>query len=215
MSRFQPIHGTSATFSPRLTARGEGGPQSPTPLAAVPPATAAAEPEPTPEQEAWLAARLEEAEARIRAEVEAEAAEKNAAAEQKLAAAEALIVELDAQRAAQAREARQLVGEVIMRTTRRLVGDMPVLRDMTLRAMLDEAAGLLLGEREVVLRVRPEQVPLARGLVSDRQGWAVREDRTITAGLRVEASRGAIDATLETALEAVEEAIDDWLEEGR
>ena len=189
-------------------------PPTAAPSAAAAPAPGEAAPPAGPTEEE-IGARIAAAEARVRAELAAELAAAQAAAAQEQALARALLETLEQERVQQAEEARAMVGELVLETVRRLVGEQPFLRDKMLRNMLDEAAGHLLGEREVVLRVRTDQVALARGLVADRVGWSVREDAAIRAGLRVEAARGTLDATLNTALEGISEAIDDWLESAR
>ena len=81
--------------------------------------------------------------------------------------------------------------------------------------MREGVASGLVGEREVVLRVAPDQAALARELVAHRPGWQVREDVEIHSGLRVETVRGSLDRTLDAAIMAMSRAVGAWLEEGR
>lgn len=214
--RFQPIL-SAGPFSSQLV--GDSRPSSPASRSPASPHTAAPEAretvDPAEAEAARLSAAVSAAEARLRASLSAEVSAAQAEAAEATALARAMAEALDAERTAQAAEARRLVGGMVLETVRRLIGEQPFLRDKMLKNMLEDAAGHLLGEREVVLRVRADQVALARGLVADRVGWTVREDVAITAGLRVEAARGTLDATLGVALENISEAIEDWLETTR
>jgi len=164
----------------------------------------------TPEE---LAEHVAAAEARGREAARAEVAAELAAMSEKVALAGELVGQLDAAAAAQAEEARAQVGPLILEVLQRLVGELEVFQDLSLSHAFGEVAGRMVGEREVVVRVCPAQVSLAKSLIVDRPGWTVRKDPAIKAGLRIETERGRVDATLGAALENIEAAVEAWQSE--
>ena len=178
---------------------------------APPPAPAAPDVPMVPEAE--LHAAVAAAAAQARDEATAAMAAQLAEMAEKTATAQRLIAALDAAAKAQAEEARALVGQMVLSSVQRIVGQSAVLQSMALHTAFGDVAAGMLGERTVLLRVRPDQVSDAQELVADRQGWVVREDASIHAGLRIETERGCTDATLETAINSLDNAINAWKEE--
>ncbi|MEL6349709.1 MAG: FliH/SctL family protein [Myxococcota bacterium] len=203
---FQPIL-NDRTFAAQLV--DAGAPVDPV-RPVIPVSTAAA---PSAEQlsSQQLAQAVAQAEAQVRAEVAGQVQATQAATAQAQAMAQAL----DAARAQLAEQSRAAVGELVQRTLCRLVGEIPMLREAALVEALNEAAGRLVGEQEVVLRVAPDQTALAQTLIADRNGWAVREDERVRGGVMVEIAQGSLDATLDAALNGVRAAIVAWQEEAR
>ncbi len=211
MSTFQPIL-DAASFSPALV------PASDAPVHPMrrstdhAPADGADAPGPEPK---GAEALIAEAEARGRAAAEAELRAQRAALAERERGVARLVEQLEQARAEDAEISRQLIGSLITTALGRLIGDHAVLKAAALQEAFQQVASGLVGEREVVLRVAPDQAALARELVAHRPGWQVREDVEIHSGLRVETVRGSLDRTLDAAIMAMSRAVGAWLEEGR
>lgn len=131
----------------------------------------------------------------------------------KILLAQQLMDKMDAAAQEQAQEAREKIGDLIIATLRRFVGDIELFQEKTLSNAFGEIAAGMVGEREVVVRVSPEQVAMASALIADRAGWTIRTDPDIGGGMRIETERGSVDATLEVALDGVANAVEAWLKE--
>lgn len=211
MPSFSPLLSRRAGFSSALVVDPAAMlPANPAPTAGAP--EAPAEPLPQVFTEDEVQAREAAAEARGRAAAMAEAQVILAEMSERVDMAETLAEALDRAAATHAREARERFGTLLLSSLSRLVGELEVFQDLSLAHAFDEVAARMVGEREVVVRVSPAQVSLAKSLIADRDGWSVRKDPEITAGVRIETERGRLDATLEAAMEGLESAVEAWRE---
>jgi len=124
-----------------------------------------------------------------------------------------LIEQVEMVRKSDCTETRQLVGSLVIASMRRLIGEHPILREAALRHAFAQAVSGMVGDRDVVLWVAPGQETIARELIEERQGWSVRVNSDLRAGLQVVSPRGRLDSSLTTALIAMEAAVNAWLEE--
>ena len=72
----------------------------------------------------------------------------------------------------------------------------------------------LIGESEVVVRVRPQDEAAANALLGGRDGWTVVPDADISGGLVAETDAGKVDATMGAAVAGLTEAVQTWQAEG-
>jgi flagellar biosynthesis/type III secretory pathway protein FliH len=168
-----------------------------------------------------LPTTLEELEALI-AEVEHEAREAAAAAltaqREAIAADRAiltrLIDEITRARRLWSREVREHLGELLVTGVRQVVGGSADLQANALRERLVEVGQRLVGERDVILRVRPEDVAVAEGVIGDRAGWKIVPDDTLAGGGCVaETEAGKVDATMGAAVSGITAAVTQWIDE--
>ena len=71
----------------------------------------------------------------------------------------------------------------------------------------------MVGDRDVVLWVAPDQESIGRELIEEREGWSVRVDPKQHGGLKINGPRGSLDASMTSALAAMEAAVNIWFEE--
>ena len=83
-----------------------------------------------------------------------------------------------------------------------------------LRDRFAEVGERLIGEAEVVVRVRPQDEAAARALLGGRDGWTVVPDADISGGLVAETESGKVDATMGAAVAGLTEAVQTWQAEG-
>jgi flagellar biosynthesis/type III secretory pathway protein FliH len=117
-------------------------------------------------------------------------------------------------RAAWAQEVRNVLGELVVVGVRQVVGESATLQDELLRDRFAEIGERLVGEKGIVIRVRPEDEAVARALVGDREGWSIATDSDLSGGVVAETESGKIDATLGAALTGLNEAVQEWQAEG-
>jgi len=72
----------------------------------------------------------------------------------------------------------------------------------------------LIGEQQVMVRVRPEDEDTARALIGGREGWTVVLDTDISGGIVAETESGKVDATLGAAISGLAESVQEWQSEG-
>lgn len=111
-------------------------------------------------------------------------------------------------------EFRTWFGEVVLSATRRVLTT-DTAREAIFRNRLSAVAEQLVLEKEVVLKVPPRFVSLARSLLADHPGWTVSEQPTLTAGCVAECRSGAVDGSLDAALAGLDGAVKEWLARGR
>ncbi len=121
---------------------------------------------------------------------------------------------VDALRLALIQEVRDDVGHVVVAAIEHLAGALPEALSGLLERRLSEACEQLASARNVVVYVRPVDVPLARTHLSHRPQWEVREDRSLRGGCRVVSEGGLVDGSLNAALGAVLGAAADWRADG-
>lgn len=126
---------------------------------------------------------------------------------------EALMRHVEASRTGDLSETRQLIGALIMASMRRLIGDHPLLREAALREAFSQAVAGMIGDRDVTLWVAPDQEDIAKSLIEEREGWCVKVDPDQHGGLKINGPRGSLDASMTSALAAMEAAVNIWLEE--
>ena len=161
-----------------------------------------------------LAGMLEEARADARAQVEAEVAAARADVEAERKRIEDIVVRVETAQATWAAEVRNVLGELVVVGVRSVVSESAELQVEMLRDRFAEIGERLVGEQDVVVRVRPEDLDFARSLVGDREGWQVLSDGEISGGLVAETEGGRVDATLGAALTGIAESVQEWQNEG-
>ena len=183
------------------------------PAEPLPPETAAG---PTHEE---VEALLVAAKAEGRAEAEAEAKVALAAVEAQAAAELERMVAiadgLDVFRAAIREEARDLCGRFVVQALRRVAMRTPEVLDEILRARCGEVVEQMVGAGDVVVRVHPDDLKLAKRLVGERAGWTVVADKAVKGGCLAESSAGRMDGTLDASLKAVQDAVKAWRAESK
>jgi flagellar biosynthesis/type III secretory pathway protein FliH len=121
---------------------------------------------------------------------------------------------IEASRAVWAEEVRNMLGELVVVGVRQVVSDSADLQVEMLRDRFAEVGERLIGEQNVIVRVRPEDEDAARALVGDREGWQVVPDSDLSGGIIAETDGGKVDATLGAALTGLTDAVQGWQAEG-
>jgi len=121
---------------------------------------------------------------------------------------------IEASRAVWAEEVRNMLGELVVVGVRQVVSDSAILQADMLRDRFAEVGERLIGEQNVIIRVRPEDEDVARDLIGDRAGWQVVPDSDLNGGIVAETDGGKVDATLGAALTGLAEAVQGWQGEG-
>ncbi len=130
------------------------------------------------------------------------------------AALERLAVDIEQARIRWAKDVREHLGELLLTGVRQVVGDSAKLQTNALRERLVEVGQRLVGEREVIVRVRPADVDIAETMLADRSGWTVMVDDTVgPGGCVAETDAGKIDATMGAAVSGVATAVREWIDE--
>ncbi len=148
-----------------------------------------------------------------RDEAEAALAELRTGLEAERAALVCLMDSIDKARADWAREVRGQLGEVLVVGVRQIVSESATLQAEALKQRIAEVGERLIGEQQVLLRVRSEDVEAARALVGERAGWQVFADDSLTAGgCLAETDGGQIDATMGAAIAGLSGSVKDWVD---
>ena len=171
------------------------------------------EPGPTGPTNEEIAEMIAAAEARGAQAARAELAAEKRVLQKRRADLDVLLQQIAASRESDLTETRQMIGALIMASMRRLVGEHPLLREAALREAFSQAVAGMVGDRDVVLWVAPDQEGIARELIEEREGWSVRVDPGQRGGLKINGPRGSLDASMTSALAAMEAAVNIWLEE--
>jgi flagellar biosynthesis/type III secretory pathway protein FliH len=154
----------------------------------------------------------------VRAEARVDAESALATIREELQAEKEQLVRLrekiDASRALWAEEVRNMLGELVVVGVRQVVSDSADLQTDMLRDRFAEVGERLIGEQNVIVRVRPEDEEAARALVGDRDGWQVVPDADLSGGIVAETDGGKVDATLGAALTGLTDAVQSWQGEG-
>jgi len=223
MSGFVPFRQTSG-FMARLMQRPQGsepkhdagesidaGPESGT--SDDDPEGVALKEEILPQTMEELAALLEAAESETRAQVEASFADLQTKVEAERTALVCLMDNIDRARKEWAREVRSQLGEVLLVGVRQIVSESASLQSEALRQRITEVSERLIGEKHVILRVRTEDMEVARELVGERRGWQILPDDALVAGGCVaETDGGQIDATMGAAVSGLSSSVRDWID---
>ena len=173
-------------------------------------------PGPTPDE---LAVMLAEAEARGRGEAEAEAAMAVSAIEARLESElermRGVVAGVEAYREALAQEARDACGALVVQALRRVAMRTPEVLDAVLEARCSEIAENMVGAGQVTVRVHPDDLALAGRLLGERAGWTLVGDRDVKGGCVAESEAGRMDASLESGLDAIQDAVAAWRAESK
>ena len=128
---------------------------------------------------------------------------------------EALIISAVSELAVARKEAIQTaateVGELVIALTERIVGRSLALHPTSLQELLERALSTIPEEDEVWITVpegRGDQAQIALG---DRRKAHIAEDSELFAGCKITTKTASVEATLSAALEAVEAAVNQWL----
>jgi len=121
---------------------------------------------------------------------------------------------IDASRSKWAEEIRSVLGEVVMVGVRSVISESATLQEQLLQDRFAEVGERLIGEQNVLVRVRPEDEEAARALVGDRPGWKVVPEPDLSGGVVAETEGGKVDASLGSALAGLAESVQDWQAEG-
>ena len=214
MAAFTPMQGAGG-FQVGLI----GGSQRPSPAREAEPAaqdvvseTEASSPLPeTPEE---LEAMLEDARKKAREDATIVLAEDRAALKQEREQLMRVVEDIETSRSAWADEVRNVLGELVVVGVRQVVSESAELQEAMLRDRFAEVGERLIGEAEVVVRVRPQDEAAARALLGGRDGWTVVPDADISGGLVAETESGKVDATMGAAVAGLTEAVQTWQAEG-
>ena len=126
----------------------------------------------------------------------------------------ALCDRIDSSRKNWAQEVRNVLGELVVVGVRQVVSESSELHEEMLRDRFAEVGERLIGEQQVMIRVRPEDEDTARALIGDREGWTVVLDTDISGGIVAETESGKVDATLGAAISGLAESVQEWQSEG-
>ena len=214
MAAFTPMQGAGG-FQVGLI----GGSQRPSSAREVEPAaqdvvseTEASSPLPeTPEE---LEAMLEDARKKAREDATIVLAEDRAALKQEREQLMRVVEDIETSRSAWADEVRNVLGELVVVGVRQVVSESAELQEAMLRDRFAEVGERVIGEAEVVVRVRPQDEAAARALIGGRDGWTVVPDADISGGLVAETESGKVDATMGAAVAGLTEAVQTWQAEG-
>ena len=103
------------------------------------------------------------------------------------------------------------VGELVIALTERIVGHSLALHPTSLQELLERALSTIPEEDEVWITVpegRGDQAQIALG---DLRKAHISEDPEVFAGCKITTKTASVEATLSAALEAVETAVNQWL----
>lgn len=220
MSGFIPIR-TAAAFSAGLAGEGEGE-RSVQPSDPSVAETAVGDDGVESEDDApLLPATLEELEALLnearqeaRAESEAAMVDIQMSAKAQRDELDDIISRVESARSNWSAEVRSLLGELVMVGVRTVVSESVELQEAMLRDRFAEVGERLVGERQVLVHVRPQDVESARQLVGEKEGWQVVPSEEISGGLVAETEGGKIDASMGSALTGLAESVQSWQAEG-
>jgi flagellar biosynthesis/type III secretory pathway protein FliH len=130
------------------------------------------------------------------------------------AALQELCERIDSSRTSWALEVRNVLGELVMAGVRQVVSESAQLQEEMLRDRFAEVGERLIGEQEVMIRVRPEDEEAAQALLGGRDGWTVVPDKAVSAGVVAETESGKVDATMGAALAGLADSVQEWQAEG-
>ena len=125
-----------------------------------------------------------------------------------------LMESVESSRTAWGDEVRNVLGELVVVGVRQVVGESAELQEAMLRDRFAEIGERLIGETEVLVRVRPEDEASANALLGGREGWTVVPDGDISGGIIAETEAGKVDATMGAAVAGLAEAVQTWQSEG-
>jgi hypothetical protein len=128
---------------------------------------------------------------------------------------ERLLLDVEAARVEHTRQSRHQLGDVIVRALRHLAGPALVAPDEILKDRLHAVSRALVTERDVTIRVRPEDVTFAQEFLSEHESWRVVSDENVDMGVLAETESEQLDATMAGALVSVEEAVRAWIASGQ
>ncbi|MAY80176.1 MAG: hypothetical protein CL930_05245 [Deltaproteobacteria bacterium] len=111
-------------------------------------------------------------------------------------------------------DVRNMLGELVMVGVRQVVSDSVDLQADLLRDRFAEVGERLIGEQEVLIRVRPEDEAIAQEYLGGRDGWSIVCDSDISGGLIAETAAGKVDATLGAAMAGLADSVQEWQSEG-
>jgi len=161
-----------------------------------------------------LEALLEAARQEARDSAEAVLAESRHALENERQNLLALCDRIDGSRKNWAQEVRNVLGELVVVGVRQVVSESAELHEEMLRDRFAEVGERLIGEQQVMVRVRPEDESVARAMMGDREGWTVVLDADISGGIVAETESGKVDATLGAAISGLADSVQEWQSEG-
>jgi len=155
---------------------------------------------------------LREAEERGRANAAAVLDEERATLQAERVALTCLIDSIDQAKLDWSAEVRGKLGEVLVVGLRQLVSESTTLQAAALKQRISEVGDRLIGEEQVLLKVRSQDVALAKELLGDREGWQIVPDDTLAGGGCVaETEGGKVDATMGAAVAGLSGAVRDWI----
>ena len=169
---------------------------------------------PLPETLEELEAMLEDARKKAREDATIILAEERTALKQEREQLMRVVEDIETSRSAWADEVRNVLGELVVVGVRQVVGESAELQEAMLHDRFAEVGERLIGESEVVVRVRPQDEAAASALLGGRDGWTVVPDADISGGLVAETDAGKVDATMGAAVAGLTEAVQTWQAEG-
>jgi len=156
---------------------------------------------------------IDEARAEARDSAEAALVAAKAEIEAERAALGCLMDSVDRAKHVWSQEVRSQLGEVLLVGVRQIVSESATLQAEALKQRIAEVGERLIGEQQVLLRVRESDVEAAKDLVADREGWQVVADDTLApGGCLAETDGGQIDASMGSAFAGLSGSVKDWIE---
>lgn len=214
MSGFVPMQGTRG-FSVGVLGEGESAAQPTSVDGGTVVDAAPVEPEiRLPETQEELAVLIDETREQARADAQVVLADIRAELVAEREQLVALVDRVSAGRQAWGNEVRNVLGELVVVGVRQVICESATLQTELLRDRFAEVGERLIGEQDILIRVRPEDEDAARSLVGGREGWTVVPDSDIGGGVIAETEAGKVDATLGAALSGLADSVQEWQAEG-
>ena len=112
-------------------------------------------------------------------------------------------------------DASEDVVTLSLELSRRVAGETLAVHPRALQHLVHEAMAALPGDDGVRVRVRPEDLPILEHHVDSRRPITWVPDPELKQGVVVQTDLGQVESSLETAFEALQAAVSDWLEQQR
>jgi flagellar biosynthesis/type III secretory pathway protein FliH len=167
------------------------------------------------DHEAALATAVEEAEQETREGLAKELGDETAKLQTLVAELERVVGERQWLRQEVIADAAEDVVTLIMALSKRVAGETLAVHPRALQHLVHQAMAALPGEDGVRVRVRPEDLPILEHHVDSRRPITWVPDPELKQGVVVQTDLGQVEASLESAFEALQVAVTDWLEQQR
>jgi len=167
------------------------------------------------DHEAALAAAIQEAEEDTRDDLADELGDQTEKLKTLVGELERVVGERQWLRQEVIADAAEDVASLIMALSKRVAGETLAVHPRALQHLVHQAMAALPGEDGVRVRVRPEDLPILEHHVDSRRPITWVPDPELKQGVVVQTDLGQVEASLESAFEALQVAVTDWLEQQR